>query len=162
MAAVTAKTYEQINQNAQPYPAYLLPEGGTALALFSAGFHGWNDVIHMARKGMDVDCVDVDGIRLEQMEAVYPEEWRFHWNDAWMFAEDAADEGKTWDVVSADPFMGDCAEKAWKSIWLWSSLATKLVTLTVDPEITVPTPIGWASSLFPRSRRASWMVLRRA
>jgi hypothetical protein len=161
MATVTSKTYEQINQKAQPYPAHLLPEGGTALALFSAGFHGWNDVIHMARKGMDVDCVDTDGIRLEEMEAVYPEAWRFHWNDAWMFAEAAAAEGKKWDVVSVDPFMGDAAEKAWKTVVLWSSLATNLVTLTVDPSRPIWAPFGWSAYLFPRSKRASWMVLHR-
>jgi hypothetical protein len=60
-------TFDQLNRNAQPYPGHLLPEGGTGLALFAAGFHGWNDVIHMARKHMAVHCVDVDADKLWDM-----------------------------------------------------------------------------------------------
>ncbi len=162
MDAVATLSYEQISRNAQPYPAHALPAGGSALALFSAGFHGWNDVIHMARKNMQIDCVDVDADRLWEMTELYPQPIHFHVEDAWEFASEAAAEGREWDVVSVDPFMGDAAEKAWDTIWLWSSLAKKLVTLTVDPRRPIWAPVGWVAYLFPRSTRASWMVMRRA
>ncbi len=169
MSAVeTAPTFKQINQNAQLYPAYLLPIGGTALSLFSAGFHGWNDVIHFARNGMAVDCVDVDAEKLWEMACVYPDAYAYHIEDAWQFAENAAREGKQWDVVSVDPFMGDAAKRVWESIPLWMGLARKLVTITVAPNaqfVHVEGPVAedgsWKCSMFPRSARASWMVLQR-
>ncbi len=158
----TAVTFDQINRNAQPYPANLLPEGGTALSLFSAGFHGWNDVIHMARKKMIVTCVDVDVDRLWEMSTLYPLGMEVHVEDAWEFAREALSAGRTWDVVSVDPFMGDAAEKVWDCVHLWSTLATKLVTVTVDPKQPLWAPQGWKAHLFPRSARASWMVMTRA
>ncbi len=162
MEVLAAPTFDHINRNAQPYPAYLLPEGGTALALFSAGFYGWNDVIHMSRKQMSIDCVDTDADKLWEMAGVYPPPFNAHAEDAWEFAARAAAEGREWDVVSVDPFMGDAAERAWDTLWLFASLAVNLVTLTVDPDRPIWAPIGWMADLFPRSRKAAWMVLRRA
>ncbi len=161
--------YGKINRNAQPYPAYSLPRGGTALALFAAGFHGWNDVIHMARKDMEITCVDVDANKLWEMAEIYPQPIAYHVEDAWDFATEAASKGTRWDVVSVDPFMGNAAEKAWESIPLWMSLARELVTVTVasDAEFVLsegPVAEGerWRYSMYPRSSRASWLVLRRS
>ncbi len=154
-------SFDYINNHAQPYPANLLPQGGTALALFSAGFHGHNDVIHMCRKEMEIDCVDVDADKLWHMSRVYPNAMTFHVEDAWDFAQ-IAEARRTWDVVSVDPFMGDAAERVWNSIDLWASLATELLTVTVDPKQPLWAPSGWKSHLFPRSNRAAWMVMTRA
>ena len=162
MTTVQAPTYHEINLNAQPYPAFLLPKGGTGLALFSAGFHGWNDVIHMARKEMRVTCVDTDSDKLLAMASLYPSGWEFRVEDAWDFAERAAYEERQWDVVSVDPFMGDAAEKAWETLFLWCSLARELVTVTVKTDTRLNVPDGWEASFFPRSSRAAWMVIQRA
>ncbi len=169
LSFVSQVEYNRINRNAQPYPAYLLPAGGTGLALFSAGFHGWNDVIHMSRKGMYVDCVDVDSEKLWQMAQIYPGGWSYHVEDAWEFADTARAEGRQWDVVSVDPFMGDAAERVWGDIPLWMSLTRKMLTVTVasNTEFSLaegPVAEGerWKYSMFPRSSRASWLVLRRA
>ncbi len=161
MTAVAATTFDRINRNAQVYPANLLPKGGTALCLFSAGFLGWNDVIHMVRNDMRVTCVDVDKDKLYEMVTIYPGGLECHVEDAWMFAEAAAFANRTWDVVSVDPFMGDAAEKAWEDATLWTLLAEKMVTLTVDPNRDLFAPPGWSSYMFPRSSQASWMVLTR-
>lgn len=155
-------TFEQINRNAQPYPAFLLPERGTALALFSAGFHGWNDVIHMARKQMAITCVDTDADKLWEMATIYPDPVEYVVSDAWQFAKDARDAGRTWDVVSVDPFLGTASYRARESLADWCSLANVLVTFTVALDSPMWAPAGWSADLFPRNERVGWMVLRRA
>jgi len=152
-----------ISVQARPYPSYLLPKEGTALALFAAGFHGWNDAIHFARQGLRGECVDVDEMKLHEMQAVYPDGWEFTVSDAFEFAEKHAGV-EQWDVVSVDPFLGDMGERVLDSFYLWVSLARQLVTITV-PATTrrvVNVPEGWTTSFFPRSSYAAWMVLRRA
>ncbi len=162
IAAPSVLTFDAINRKAGPYPANLLPHGGTALSLFSAGFLGQNDVVHMERRHMTITCVDVDGDKLLEMLKMYSEPMECHVEDAWSFAGRWANVKRTWDVVSVDPFMGDAAEKAWGTLELWASLANTLVTLTVDPKQPLWAPPGWKSHLFPRSPRASWMVMTRA
>jgi hypothetical protein len=157
----TITTFDAVNRAARPYPSYLLPKEGTVLSLFSAGFLGWNDCIHFARAGLTCECVDTDADKLWEMASLYPSGWAFHVDDAWDFAERAAMAGRDWDVVSVDPFFGDAAEKAWQSMYLWVTLATKLVTLTVKPDTKLNTPEGWVSSYYPRSSGAAWMVMRR-
>ncbi len=158
--AAPAVTYDHLNRNAQPYPGHLLPEGGTGLALFSAGFYGWNDVIHMARKNMTVECVDLNGEKLWEMARVYPVGWAFHVQDAWAFAHDMVGY-RRWDAVSVDPFLGDAAQRALETLDLWLALASKMVTLTVTTKTRPVAPEGWSCQFFPRSRIAQWMVLQR-
>jgi len=156
-----APTYDQINRQACPYPAFLLPKGGTGLCLFSAGFHGWNDVIHMARKQMTVTCVDTNPDKLWEMAQIYPEGWEFEVADAWDWAERAVQAGRKFDVVSVDPFFGGAAEHAWETLYLWVTLAKKLVTLTVHTDTQLNVPTGWTADYFPRSSNAAWLVLTR-
>lgn len=159
-------SFDEITRAARPYPANLLPQGGTALALFAAGFHGWNDVVHMARKEMQVTCVDVDSDKLWQMAHIYPDGWEFRVDDAWGWAHECVIRNTTYDVVSVDPFFDDSTQKVWDSIDLWTSIARQLVTLTVyrDTELAVPT--GWETSYFQRGVGKSgndvgWLVLQR-
>jgi len=160
--ATAGPTFDQINRNAQVYPVSLLPQGGTALALFCAGFHGWNDVVHMARKEMDVTCVDVDSEKLWEMACVYPKPWEYHVDDAWEFACHALADGRKWDVVSVDPFMGDAADKCRDYLMVFCGLATSLVTMTIDLDRPMWAPPGWMAYVFARNSRVGWMVLRRA
>ncbi len=158
METLTERTFDQINRNAQPYPAYLLPEHGTGLALFAAGFHGWNDVIHMARKEMTITCVDKDAEKLWEMATLYPEPCEYVVEDAWTFAHDAITAGRTWDVVSVDPFMGGAAEMARQSLADWCQLAEKFVTFTVAIDRPLWAPPGWTADLYTRNTRVGWMV----
>lgn len=144
-----------------PYPADLLPEGGTALALFAAAFLGANDSIHFARKDMTVTCVDVDGKRLRRMEGLYPKDWTFLCEDAWSYAAGSAFLEYTWDVVSADTFLGNATERSMESLNLWCSLARKMVTATIRNRQAYTVPEGWRAQVFPRSAVASWLVLQR-
>lgn len=144
-----------------PYPADLLPEGGTALALFAAGFLGSNDSIHFARKDMLVLCVDTDSKRLDMMADLYPDDWVFFAGDAWGFAEVAKWRGSMWDVVSVDTFLGDATKRSLQTLDLWCSLARKMVTVTIRRGQEYTVPEGWRAQIFPRSPVASWLVLQR-
>lgn len=161
MAALTGQL-QPISLEARPYPAYLLNGCQTGLAVFSAAFLGWNDVIHFARKGIQTTCVDRDGERLAEMEAIYPTDWEFVVSDAWEFADKAAGQELTWDVVTVDPFMGEAAEKVWRTLDAFLCLADRMVTVTVPSGWIRRPPRGWQHSLFPRARGVSWLVLRRA
>lgn len=161
MTTMAPPSLQDISEQACPYPAYLLPPKGTGLAIFSAGFHGWNDVIHMARKQMTVTCVDTDADKLWNMALVYPARWSFCVDDAWDFAKDAFRAGHSWDVVSVDPFLGEAAARARKTLRLWCGLARRLVTVTVELGDEPTPPVGWSTSFFPRSDNAAWMVMKR-
>ncbi len=155
-------TYQQINEQACPYPAFLLVPGTTGLCCFAAGFYGQNDAIHMARKDMTVTCVDQDTDKLWTMADLYPEGWEFRAEDAWTFARAATSQGRKWDAVSVDPFLGDAAERVWETLFLWAGLARHLLTVTVKTDTQLNIPDGWSlSSYFPRSSRAAWLVLTR-
>lgn len=160
---VLAPPLDKVSREARPYPADMLPVGGTGLCLFAAAFLGVNDAVHMARKDMTVTCVDRDGSRIADMVDLYPEQWTFYVMDAWDFADRAAGQERQWDVVSVDTFTGDATDRSLESLELWCSLATKAVTATTTRHqgLDVVAPDGWRSSLFPRSSIADWLVLRR-
>jgi len=152
---------DEISRRARPYPAYLLPQGGTGLALFAAAFQGHNDAIHFARAEMTATCVDTDIDKLAKMATLYPNGWRFVISDAWEFATNAKADGDTWDVVSVDTFTGDATERSLTSLDLWCSLANLAVTATIEPGTPFWEPHGWTPQLFPRSDNVSWLVLTR-
>lgn len=161
MATVASPRLIDIQRNARTYPGYLLPRGGSALSLFAAAYHGWNDSIHFLRHNMTGHCVDLDAKKLKEMQAIYPDTWAFSQADAWEFAQQMAYLGAEWDVVSVDTFLGDATGRSLESVALWTLLARQLVTMTVPPKAEVEAPPGWKGFLFPRSPRASWLVLER-
>jgi hypothetical protein len=157
---VAVITFAEITREARPYPAYLLSGAETALALFSAGFYGHNDVVHFARRRIVTTCVDTDAERLREMAQVYPKSWDYVVEDAWKFAERSA--GRVWDVVTVDPFFGRAAARVWKTLDLFLALAGRLVTVTIPLAWHKPAPAGWSQDTFPRSSDAAWLVLQRA
>ncbi len=159
---MSTRAFTTVNTNARPYPAYLLRAGGTALGLFAAGYHGWNDVIHFARNDMTITAVDTDKDKLFEMAEIYPEGNEFVVADAWEFAQEAQVAGRMWDVVSVDPYFDHMAERAWRSRDLWLALARETLTLTVHGEGDVSVPAGWEGSYFPRNGEVGWLVLTRA
>lgn len=158
---VLAPPLDKISKEAQPYPAYLLPDGGTGLALFAAAFLGVNDVIHFARQEMTCTCVDIDDLRLEEMALLYTFDWDFVAEDAWAFARSAADEGRMWDVVSVDTFTGDATTRSLSTLDLWCSIATETVTATISGREKVDVPAGWLEQRFHRAKNVYWLVLTR-
>jgi hypothetical protein len=159
---VKPETFDALNREAQPYPSFLLPkDGGTALSLFAAGFWGWNDGIHLIRAGLTIDFVDTDADKLFEMALLMPEGHAFHVDDAYDFASRAAMEGREWDVVSVDPFMGHMQERSWEMLYFWLTVARKMLTLTVKSDVELPEDDPWTASYFPRNERVGWLVMRR-
>lgn len=155
---------DAISKEATPFPAFLLPKGGTALALFAAAFLGVNDAIHFARNDMTATCVDIDAERLDEMADLYPYDWDFVLGDAWEYAEEARYDGIRWDVVSVDTYTGTATNRSLAELELWCALADKAVAVTlprnrIDDRFDVD---GFETSVFPRSPLAAWLVLRRA
>ena len=158
---VLAAPLDEISARARPYPAWLLPEGGTGLCLFAAAFQGHNDAIHMARMEMVVTLVDVDVPKLNDMAGLYPE-WENIASDAWRYAKISRGIGRQWDVVSVDTWTGDLERRSLDSLDLWCSLARKAVTVTHTVGSDFEVPDGWDAGFFPRTDKVNWLVLTRA
>lgn len=155
---------DRISKAARPYPAWLLPHGGTGLILFAAAYLGHNDAIHFARNDMTCTCVDTNEERLDEMADVYPTDWDFVVADAWEYAQQAAAEGQRWDVVSVDTFTGDATDRSLETLDLWCSLANHAVTATIPTKIKDRVVLdGFTGTVdfFPRSELAAWLVLTR-
>lgn len=161
MAVDAAHRFQNISKQARPWPSYLLEEGDECLAIFAAGFLGWNDAVHFARAGLTCGCVDTDEEKLLEMKDIYPDGWSFYAMDAWDFAERAAYEERQWDVVTVDPFFDTMAERAAKSLPLWVSLTRRILTLTVKTSWNLSIPLGCKGSIFPRSGDVAWLVVKR-
>jgi hypothetical protein len=127
------------------YPRDLLHPGDTALILFAAGFHGRQDAWHIADKGLTGTCVDTDGALLAEMQTVYPEDWSWHEEDVFSFANFAALEGHMWDVVSLDPFT-NLFDRCADLLPTWCTIARKAVVLGSGTYTVVDPPDGWRVS----------------
>lgn len=158
---VLAPPLDRISREARPYPADMLPHGGSGLLLFAAGFLGVNDAIHFARRRMVCMCVDTNRSRLDMMRRLYPANWAFTVQDAWQFAKEALGDGAMWDAVSVDTFTGEATDRSLETLDLWCAVARHAVTATVEFGQVYTVPDGWSGDLFPRSDRAAWLVLRR-
>lgn len=165
MGSVTYPTLEHVAMDARPYPSELLEGCETGLVLFAAAYLGHNDAIHFAEAELQTTCVDVDGERLAAMRALYPDDWTFLAEDAWTYAERRAVDGFQYDAVSVDTFTGEAEARSMKSLELWTSLARKVVTVTVTAEhVTrhgIALPEGWGMSLRLRAPGVYWLVLTR-
>jgi hypothetical protein len=134
-------TLDQIREPAagKLYPRHVLVGCADALVLFAAAFHGKQDAIWMADAGLTATCVDLDGERLEEMRAVYPDGWRFEQADVFSYAVRTPDK---FDVVSIDcptNLFEDCAEL----LPLWCRIARKAVVLGCALKTPYEIPSGW-------------------
>lgn len=149
----------EILRRAGEFPRHLLPRGGSALAFFSGGFWGWNDVIYLQQADMTVTCVDTNKDRLWEMARLYPGGWSFCVDDAWEFAREHA--GEEWDVVTVDPW-SQTILTALEDLPLWCSLAKQLVVIgCLMDEPTPEPPDGWKVWVLPRNERVGWLVMER-
>ena len=159
----TLQDVEYLNAGVS-FPGQAMSGSRTALAVFCAAFHGRQDAYWLAQAGLRTTCVDMDGGRLDEMAAVYPDNWEFVQRDAWEFAREAAAAGRTWDVVTIDPFSNRFQEIA-DDLELWCSLADNVVAFASGVGTRVEAPDGWM--VVDVRRRSShlggifWHVLER-
>lgn len=144
------------------YPRRVLDGCESALVLFAAAWHGKQDAVWIAEAGLTGTCVDLDGEKLDEMAAVYPDGWEFAAEDAFVFATRAQ---RRWDVVSIDcptNLFDRCADL----VPLWCLLARKAVVLGSGSGVVADPPKGWRMT--ETVRRSSfnggvyWTVLEAA
>lgn len=146
------------------YPAHLLVGQTSSLVLFCAAWHGRQDAVYHADAGLRASCVDSDGARLKEMQAIYPPDWSFFEEDVFAFAKRALMTDWKWDIVSLDPFTSlfdRCADE----LETWCVLARRAVVLGSGAFTIVEPPRGWRVS---EERRRSdfqggifWSVIER-
>ena len=95
------------------------------------------------------------------MASLYPSEWTFVCEDAWEFAQEQAQMGSRWDVVSVDTFRGNATERSLTTLNLWCSLANRAVVATLEDGQEYVCPEGWTAQLFKRNSEVYWLVLLR-
>jgi hypothetical protein len=165
VAAVTApRSLDAVRAAGGPagFPVDLLTGCRTALVLFAARWHGRQDAAWIAKAGLHGTCVDLDGERLAEMKAIYPDGWEFVEGDAFDAPELAA--GSDWDVVTLDPFTGLFQEVA-DRLDDWCQLANHLVVLGCGHDTDIVAPAGW--KVARRTLRSTyrggvyWTTLRR-
>jgi hypothetical protein len=122
-----------------PFPANALRGADDALILFAAAFLGCQDAAWAAQAHLQGTCVDTDTFKLEEMRPEYPEGWEFVTADVFEFVKTT---GRTWDVVTADPWtnmMGLVAD----IVGRLCQLARRAVIVgSGRPRLTAPD--GWA------------------
>jgi len=135
----------------------------TALVLFGAGFYGLNDGAWLAGAGLLATVVDVDRLRLDVMQRIYPAAWTFECSDAYEYVEGAAASSRRWDLLSIDPPVALCGGV---DVMLPAlvKLANSLVVVTrLAGSETVSPPPGWhVVCRRSRSSAADWVVLKRS
>lgn len=122
------------------YPRQVLRDARTALCLFSAAFYGQQDAYWLAEAGLRTTCVDLDGVRLREMMAVYPADWSFRQMDAWDFHPDTT--AVRYDIVSLDPFT-NLFDRCAADLHQWCGLANQAVILGCAAGQQIDPPDGW-------------------
>jgi hypothetical protein len=133
-------TLDEVRAGAAPaiYPRHILVGCETGLVLFAAAAE------------VATTCVDLDGDKLDEMRAVYPEGWEFAQADVFEYAA-AAD--RKWDVVSLDP-PSNLFDQCDTLLPLWCLLANRAVILGTGKNSRVGPPPGWGVS--ERIRRSGF------
>lgn len=143
---------------AGPFPDELLVGARSALFLFGAAFLGANDAVWALNAGVRSTVVDRDAERLEEMRTLYPASWRFVGEDVFEFIASAS---RRWDVVTADPFTGDTADRCLAMLPAFARITNDTLIVTISSRVPSPKVAGWKVSRMPRTRLADWLVLTR-
>ena len=130
-----------VRETDRSYPRERLLGLSTALAGFCAAFLGRQDCVFLADAGIRATCVDIDKRRLEEMEGLYPDDWKFFQEDIYEFATELSVYGHVFDMVTLDPPTGQFDRVA-AHLSLWCGLADRLVIIGSWGQI-LDAPEGW-------------------
>jgi hypothetical protein len=96
---------------------------------------------------MQATCVDLNATRLEEMQRIYPQDWKFQDWDAFTFRDASIHNNRKWDVVTADPYTGDAMGRCHAELAAWCKLATKAVVMgSTVKQVIERAPVGWKIS----------------
>lgn len=123
----------------EAFPQNLLIGCKTALVLFAAGFFGKQDAFWVAEAGLTATCVDNDEILLRQMQEMYPPDWCFLPDDAYVYIVETK---RRWDVVTVDCPSGHFARCA-QMVDQFCRVAYHGVVLGTGINTKVEAPEGW-------------------
>jgi len=81
-------------------------EGCQSMAIFfCAAFYGEHDAIYALTHNVpEVTLIDIDEEKMNEMKNIYPTNWEFITGDAPQIASRFLKEGKTFDIVTCDPW----------------------------------------------------------
>lgn len=122
------------------YPGWVLRGREDALVLFAAAWMGRQDAFWVHDAGLVGTCVDHDGAKLAEMQALYPDTWEFIQADVYEYG---AIVQRQWDVVSLD-CPSDQFQRCADHVQLWCDLARYAVVLGTGLGTVVEVPDGWA------------------
>ena len=144
MYTAPPSSLEQIVDNPNSFPRDILAGANTGLCVFAAEWHGKQDAQWLAKAGMTATCVDLNRTRLDEMERIYPSDWKFTDWDAFTFRDASIQNNRKWDVVTADPFTGEAMDRCHRELDRWCALANQAVVMGSTIIQTIDrAPVGW-------------------
>ena len=123
------EAFHEIKSRANPkkFPLEIVGDCASAASFFCAAFQGFNDVVHLHRKGFsELLLIDLDGEKLDAMRDIYRgEEVRFEQGDAFEVAHRLRKEKRKFDLVITDPWSNIMRRTAVDDLPLFTGLASK-------------------------------------
>ncbi len=92
----------------QFFPLQIIKNVSSAAMFFCAGFGGLYDVIHVYNNTAikDVSLIDNHSEKMQWMQKIYPNNWSYFTEDAFVSAENFLQQGKEFNLVCCDPYSG--------------------------------------------------------
>jgi hypothetical protein len=151
------------------FPSQLVAGARSAVAFFAAHFFGRNDVVFLDHLGVsEIVLVDKNSDNMDHMAKIYPSVVETIAEDAYAVANRMRAAGRTFDVVTCDPFTNDGWPIVTDHFETFGALArrTWITGVTVD-EFTkagvTPTVDGvqaWLNSDGHEEWEAAWLADR--
>ncbi len=113
--------------NPKKFPSEVIKGCESAASFFCAAFEGYNDVVHIHRRGLkELVLVDLDNEKLEAMAKIYRgDEVSLRSGDAFEIAREWRLEGRKFDIVITDPWSNIMQRTAIADLPLFAGLARK-------------------------------------
>lgn len=129
----------EIRDDPYRFPRDVIRGAKTGLCMFAAEWHGRQDAYWLAEAGVRTTCVDMNGVKLEEMRRVYPDGWEFVESDVFEFKSD-----QRFDVITLDPYTGEAMERCHQLMPRWCGMANLAVIMgsTAEQVVSVA-PRDW-------------------
>jgi hypothetical protein len=96
------------------FPKDALRHHSNVLSLFSCRFYGKGDAINLYDACPEqVTLVDINSSAMTDMQLIYPANWKYIVADYKEFVAEAATDGRSYDLIVADPWLTMAKEVGW-------------------------------------------------